>query len=297
MELNHANPGHRGRVALITGAGKGLGRAYALDLARRGMKIVVNNRRRDGQPSTADAVVEEIRGACGEAIANYDSVETEAGAAAMVAQAYDTYGQLDALICNAGISQGATLMKTPLDEFRQIMDVNFYGTLYPVYAAWPRMREAGFGRIVLTTSGAGFFGVHGLTAYSASKGAVIAFGRALALEGESRNVRTNIVGPYAHTPMTAKYMNDDHARRFPPTAVAPLIAWWVSPDCQVNGEAVMAAGGVFRRAEAMEGPGLLLPDATPEAIAEAWGRIGTLDGAVRRPDSNASFAAINKMVP
>lgn len=297
MEHGSSRLGHKGRVALITGAGKGLGRAYALDLAQRGMKIVVNNRRRDGQPSTADAVVEEIRAAGGEAVANNDSVETEAGAAAMVAQAYDTWGQLDALICNAGISQGASLVKTSLDEFRQIMDVNFYGTLYPVYAAWPKMRDAGFGRIVLTTSGAGFFGVHGLTAYSASKGAVIAFGRALALEGESRNVRTNIVGPYAHTPMTAKYMNDDLARRFPPTAVAPLVAWWVSPECQVNGETVMAAGGVFRRGEAMEGPGLLLPDATPEAIAAAWDRIASLEGAVRRPDSNASFAAIGRMVP
>ena len=297
MALNQDNLGHRGRVALVTGAGKGLGRAYALDLAQRGMKIVVNNRRRADQPSTADAVVAEIRAAGGEALANHDSVETEAGAAAMVAQAHDAWGRLDALICNAGISQGATLAKTPLDEFRQIMDVNFYGTLYPVHAAWPKMREAGFGRIVLTTSGAGFFGVHGLTAYSASKGAVIAFGRALALEGESRNVRTNIVGPYAHTPMTAKYMNDDLARRFPPTAVAPLVAWLVSPECQVNGETIMAAGGVFRRAEAMEGPGLHLPDATPEAIAAAWDKIASLDGAERRLDANASFAAIEKMVP
>lgn len=286
------------RVVLVTGAGKGLGRAHALLLGSLGCRVLVNNRVRAGQPSSAAAVVAEIRAAGGTAEENNDPVETEAGGRHMVQQALDTWGRLDGLVLNAGVSQGSTLNRTPLDEFRTIMDINFYGTLYPVYAAMPHLRERGFGRIVITTSGAGFFGVHGLTAYSASKGAVIAFGRALALEGASKNVLTNIIAPYAATPMTSPYMRPGDVARLDPAKISPLVAWLLSPACTANGTATVCAGGAFRRAEAMEGPGTVLPpDAlTPEGIAAAWDRIMSMEGAVTRTDSNVSFAAIDAMV-
>jgi NAD(P)-dependent dehydrogenase (short-subunit alcohol dehydrogenase family) len=286
-----------GRVVVVTGAGKGLGRAHAELLASLGARIVVNNRVRTGQPSSAEEVAAGIRTRGGEAVANTDAVEDEAGAARMVEAAFTRWGRLDGLVLNAGVSQGATLHKTPLAEFRSIMDINFYGSLYPIYAALPRLRDQGFGRIVLTTSGAGFFGVHGLTAYSASKGAVIAFGRAVALEGAARNVLTNIIAPYAATPMTSPYMRPGDIERLDPKFISPLVAWLLSPSCTANGTAVVCAGGAFRRAEAVEGPAVKLgaADLTPEGVAANWERIMSLDGAKTRADANVSFAAIDKV--
>src|SRR5678815_3544740 len=179
------------RVAIVTGAGKGLGRSYAIYLAARGARVVVNNRRRsNSEPSSADEVVQAIRQAGGQAIANYDSVEDPAAGARIVQQAVDAWGRVDILINNAGVDQRSTFHKVSVEQFRQIFDINFYGSLYVTHAAYARMRAVGYGRIVVSTSVAGLYGLHGLTAYSASKAALIGFMRTLAMEGKSHNVLT-----------------------------------------------------------------------------------------------------------
>lgn len=187
------------------GAGKGLGRAYALDLAARGARVLINNRRRSGaEPSSADEVVQTIRQAGGEAVANYDSVEDPGAGERIVQQALDAWGRIDVLVNNAGVDQRSSFHKVSVAEFERIFAINFHGSLYVTHAAYARMRAAGYGRIVVSTSNAG---LHGLCAYAASKAALIGFMRALAIEGKSHNVLTNAIAPFAATPMTARQGN------------------------------------------------------------------------------------------
>jgi NAD(P)-dependent dehydrogenase (short-subunit alcohol dehydrogenase family) len=185
-----------GRVALITGAGKSLGRAYALWLAAQGAAVVVNNRVHPGVPSSAQAVVDEIVAAGGRAIADGHSVEDAAGARAMVDAAYTAFGRLDILVCNAGISRvNRPFQSMSIDEIREVVDVNLWGTLLPLHAAFPRMVEAGYGRIVLTTSQVGLFGRAGSSAYACTKSAMIGLARAVGWDGHPHNVRVNVVAP------------------------------------------------------------------------------------------------------
>ncbi|HKU13827.1 MAG TPA: SDR family NAD(P)-dependent oxidoreductase [Steroidobacteraceae bacterium] len=283
------------RVAIVTGAGKGLGRAYALQLASRGARVLVNNRRRSpDEPASADEVVQAIRQAGGEAVANYDSVEDPAAGGRIVQQALDTWGRVDVLVNNAGVDQRSTFHKITVDQYRQIFDINFYGSLYVTHAAYARMREAGYGRIVVSTSNAGLHGLHGLTAYSASKAALIGFMRALALEGRSHNVLTNAIAPFAATPMTARQGNvpESFMTTMRPEFVAPIVTLLVSEQTRLNGQVVMAGKGVFRRAATVESRGFAYPDplqATPEALALEIERLIDMSGAVEFADAMASF--------
>jgi len=235
------------RVALVTGAGKGLGRAYALWLAQRGARVVVNNRRQPGQPSSAAAVAQEIVAQGGSAIAVDAPVETEDGAAAMVAAALESWGRLDIVVCNAGTSPGGTIMKMPMDVFREVVEINFYGNVLPVRAALPHLREAGYGRIVLTTSAAAYCGSHGLAAYASAKAAVIGFARSLSVETEGRDILANVVSPAAYTPMTVPFMPADGAELMAPEKVAPIVGWFASERCTSRGCVVEAGAGRFRR--------------------------------------------------
>src|SRR5262245_39184542 len=183
------------RVVIVTGAGKGLGRAYAEYLASRGARVVVNNRRRESAASSADEVVAAIRSAGGQAVANYDSVEDPSSGECLVQTALDTWGRLDILVNNAGVDQHRTFHTLGIGEFRAIFDINFLGSLYVTHAAYARMRQAGYGRIVVSTSSAGLHGLHGLSAYAAAKAALIAFARSLASEGASHNVLSNAIAP------------------------------------------------------------------------------------------------------
>jgi len=244
-----------GRVALVTGAGKGLGRAYAVWLAAHGAKVVVNNRVRPGQPSSAREVVEAIRAAGGEAVAAEAPVETEAGAALMLKTALDTWGRLDILVCNAGISPGGTFHKVDMALFREVFDVNYWGTVYALYAALPRMKKAGYGRVVFTTSTAGLFGQIGMTSYAATKAAVLGLMRCLALENAGANLRFNAISPFAVT-------NDKVEKLVPPPLrammgadrVAPMVGWLCSEQCTQNAMIFFAGGGRYRRDVMAEGP-------------------------------------------
>jgi NAD(P)-dependent dehydrogenase (short-subunit alcohol dehydrogenase family) len=282
-----------GRVAIVTGAGKGLGRAYAMHLAARGARVLVNNRRR-AEPSSADEVVEAIRRAGGVALASYESVEDPAAGERMVRQAIEAWGRVDVLVNNAGVDQHSTFHKVSIEQFRQIFDINFYGSLYVTHAAYSRMREAGYGRIVVSTSAAGLHGLHGLSAYAASKAALIAFMRTLAAEGRSRNVLTNAIAPFAATPMTERQgaLPESLRAAMPPELVAPMVALLVSEQAQVNGQVIVAGKGVFRRAASVEGRGHRYADVaeiTPEALTRDIERILSMEHAAEFADAMASF--------
>ncbi len=290
------------RVAIVTGAGKGLGRAYALYLASRGARVVVNNRRRADEPSSADAVVDEIRAAGGEAVANYDSVEDAAAGERLVQQALDTWGRIDILINNAGVDQHSTFHKLSIADFVRIFDINFMGSLYVTHAAYRHMRDAGYGRIVVSTSAAGLHGLHGLSSYAASKAALIGFMRSLAAEGRSRNILVNAIAPFAATPMTERQgVVDDRFRNvMSPEWVAPMVAYMVCEKSQLNGQVVVAGKGGFRRAAMIEGPGFSYShaaDLTPEQLAHDIELISNMDGATEFADAQQSFQDFVRRYP
>ena len=285
-----------GRAAIVTGAGKGLGRAYALLLAARGAAVVVNNRKREpaGTKGSADLVVDEIKAAGGKAVANYDSVESRESGARMVQAALDAFGRLDILVNNAGIDQHAALHNISLEDFERVFAVNFFGSLYVTKAALPLMREKNHGRIVFSTSSAGLYGLHGLTAYSASKGAIIAFMRALAQEVGRRGIRANAIAPYALTPMTER-QGVDTSQLHGPELVAPLVAWLASEQCSANGETFIAGSGHFGRAWAVENAGVKLPADKPISPEDVAARIDAIRAETAPhgyPDAVASFLGI-----
>lgn len=285
-----------GRVALITGAGKGLGRAYAHLLAERGARVVVNNRKREpeGTPGSADLVVAEILAAGGEAVADYHSVESWNAGQAMVQTALDAFGGLDIVINNAGIDQHAGLHNTPIEDFERIFAVSFYGGLYATKAALPVLRAAGYGRILFTTSSAGLYGQHGLSSYSAAKAGIIGLMRAVAQEGEGKGILSNALAPYAYTQMT-----EAHAQHFPdrllgPELVAPIAAYLVSEACPVTGEIYVAGTGHFGRAQMVENRGVKLsPDApiSPEDVAARFDDIRDMADTTSFKDAIESFMA------
>ena len=244
------------RVAIVTGAGNGLGRAYALRLAADGLRVIVNNRRREVDADglgTADHVVREIRAAGGEAVANGDDVCADGAGLRMVEQALVTWGRLDVLVNNAGVGQHASFHKIPLAEFRSIFDVNFLGTVQVTHAAWPHLRTAGHGRVLVSTSSAGLHGLHGLSAYAAAKGALISFAKSLAQEGASHDVFCNAIAPYAVTRMTDRAdVSDADRRAMAPERVAPLVAALVHEHSQINGQVLVVGQGWTRRAATVE---------------------------------------------
>ena len=282
-----------GRVAAITGAGKGLGRAYALDFARRGAKIIVNNRRRDRDaPSSAEAVASEIVAAGGEAIANTDSVEQDGVGERLLALALERFGRLDILVNNAGVPEAKSLHKQTAAEFRAVFEVNFFGTLNVTLPIYRHMREQRYGRIIVSTSSAGLHGNHGMAAYAASKAALIGLARTIATEGISHGIRCNALAPYAATAMTDAYLDAAMKRRMDPRFVAPVAAWLASQGCTANGEIFVAGAGKVRRAAAMEARGIIVEEAaelTPELLVAHDEALRDLTGAIEFSHANAAF--------
>jgi len=248
-------PDLTGRVAIVTGAGKGLGRTYALELARAGAAVVVNNRRHPGEAdedTSAARTVAEIKAAGGRAVADWSAVQDPDSGTSMVSRALDAFGGLDIVVANAAAPQARSFHKLTLDEFRSVFDVGFLGTLHLMHAAWPILREQGYGRVIMTSSSAGRYGQHGMSAYGASKSAVDSLVRTLAAEGGSKGICVNGVSPYAATPMTAGHIEGAMAEAFVPERVAPLVLWLASEGCSVNGSILVAGGGRFRMVETAE---------------------------------------------
>ena len=263
----HAMGERGGHVAIVTGAGKGLGRAYALHLAGCGVSVLVNNRRHAGEAdaqTSAQQTVDAVLQAGGVACANWSDVSDPDSGQAMVKQALAAFGRLDIVVANAGIDKAASFHKQTLADFRAVFEVGFFGNLHLAHAAWPHLMQQRYGRVVLTASSAGLYADHGMAAYSAAKAAVIGLMRALAIEGHRHNVLANVIAPYAYSQMTAPYMTGDMARSFDPALVAPLVGWLCSAECDVSGEVLVSGAGLVRRASVGETPALAL---APQAIA------------------------------
>lgn len=259
-----------GQVAIVTGGGKGLGRAFALHLAEQGAAIVVNNRNRvvdeDGR-SAADYVVDEIVAAGGRAIADHGDVADPATADALVSAAIDTWGRLDICVTSAAISGPQMFHSTTADNFAHVMAINVTGTALVSAAAMKVMREAGHGRIIMIASTAGLHGEPTVSAYAASKGAVIALGRTAAAEGARRGVLTNVLLPYATTQMTEEGMDPRFAEAMRAELVAPVVGALADPRSTINGQVIVAAGSGMRVADSVEGGTVMLTDGlTPDDL-------------------------------
>lgn len=276
-----------GKVAIVTGAGGGLGRCHALELARRGARVIVNDLggAMDGTGGSSDAaesVVAEIRAAGGEAIANGGSVADEKGAVSMVTDAMDAWGRVDILINNAGILRDKSFVKMTLDDYRLVMDVHANGTFMVTHAVWPIMREQGFGRVVMTTSPSGLFGNFGQTNYGGAKMAQIGFMNTLKIEGAKYNIHTNAVAPVAITRMTENLIPEAAHASLAPETITPAVIYLCSEQAP-NGVIVQAAGGKYSIAAIVENEGATIgTDATAEDIAEHWEQITDLAGAQPR---------------
>ena len=244
-----------GRVAVVSGGGRGLGRSFCLALARQGARVVDG----DGR-GPADHVAAEIAAAGGEAVAEYSDAADPSSGEAMVAAAVERWGRLDICVANAAIGTGGMFHKQPAARFDEVLEINLRGGIRLARAAMAVMRPAGYGRIILVASTGGLHGDVGLSAYAASKGGLLAFGRSLAAEGAARGVLTNLLLPYALTQMTDDGMPSAARRVMEPDLVAPVLTALASPECRLNGEYVVTGGGRLRRASVVEWGTVRLPN-------------------------------------
>ena len=243
-----------GRVAVITGAGDGLGRSHARLLASLGARVVVNDlggdRAGGGASSQAsDRVVEEIRSAGGDAVANYGNVADEADVRALIGQAVDTYGRLDIVVNNAGILRDASFHKMSREDWDAVLKVHLQGSFLVTHAAWPVLREQRYGRVIFTTSGGGMFGNFGQSNYGTAKMGILGLMNCLAVEGSRRGILTNAVSPIANTRLTEDVMPEDQLETLDPGFVSPVVAWLASEDCKLTGEVIRAGGGAYSRVQ------------------------------------------------
>ena len=259
-----------GRVAIITGAGGGLGRCHALELARRGAHILVNDLggALDGSGSSISAaqrVVDEITAFGGIAAPNHDSVSTPQGGQAIVQAAVDAFGRVDVLVNNAGFLRDKAFHKMDHTMIDAVVDVHLKGALYVSQPAFRLMREQGYGRIVNTSSASGLFGRFGQANYGAAKAGLAGLTRVLAIEGVGHGIRVNAIAPVASTRMTENILGDLDAR-VSPESVSPMVAYLAHEECAVNGHFYSVAGGRIARIFVAETRGVVLAENTPEAI-------------------------------
>ena len=260
------------QVAIVTGAGGGLGRCHALELAKRGAKVVINDLGSTmdgsgGSSEAADSLVAEIKAMGGEAIANGGSVSDRQGAKSMVDDAMNAWGRVDILINNAGILRDRSFAKMTLDDFDMVINVHLMGAAYCAHAVWPIMREQNYGRILMTTSPTGLYGNFGQVNYGAAKLGQVGLMHSLKIEGAKNNIHTNTIAPVAATRMTEGIMPESILEKLGPELVTPAAIFLVSEEAP-NGVIMQAQGGPFSLACVVENQGVRLDaDATAEDIA------------------------------
>ena len=263
------------QVAIVTGAGGGLGRCHALELARRGAKVVINDLGgtmdgSGGSSDAAEAVVAEIKAMGGEAIANGGSVSDRAGAQSMVDDAMNAWGRVDVLINNAGILRDKSFSKMTLDDFEMVVDVHLMGAAYCSHAVWPIMREQNYGRILMTTSPSGLYGNFGQTNYGAAKMGQVGLMNSMKIEGAKNNIHTNSIAPVAATRMTENLMPEEVLEKLGPELVTPAAIFLVSEEAP-NGVILQAQGGQYSLAAVVENNGVNLGvDATADDVASSY---------------------------
>jgi NAD(P)-dependent dehydrogenase (short-subunit alcohol dehydrogenase family) len=276
-----------GKVAVVTGAGGGLGRAYVELLAERGARVVVNDLGTDvsgfGKDATiAEDVADQIRSRGGEAIANDSDVSTPDGGSDLIATTMDHFGRVDLLVNNAGICGSQPFEDATLEDFDHYWRVHLGGPVNTVKAAWPHMVAQRYGKVVLTTSVSGLFGLQGQATYAAAKCAVIGLMRILALEGAEHGILVNTISPAAYTRMHpaagSRTPEAEGRRTMPVEAVAPAIVWLASDECSETNSIYNVTAGAIQRIAIVMGPGFYDPHLTAESIAENFAKVQAIEG-------------------
>ena len=278
----------KGKVAVVTGAGRGLGREYAELLAERGARVVVNDLGTDvsgfGKDTTiAERVADLIRSRGGEAIANDSDVSRPEGGNDLIAATIEHFGRVDLLVNNAGICGSQLFEDATLDDFDHYWRVHLGGPVNTVKAAWPHMIAQHYGKIILTTSVAGLFGIRGQATYAAAKCAVVGLMRVLAMEGAAHGILVNTISPNGYTRMHPAAIADpawlkQSEATMPVKAVAPAIVWLASDGCSETNRIYNVEGGTIQRIAIVMGPGFYDPHLTPESIAENYAKAGSIEG-------------------
>ena len=278
------------RVAIVTGAGNGLGRCHALGLAARGAKVVVNDAggtvEGTGRSAAADRVVAEIEAAGGAAIADTADVTDPAQVAALIERATQRWGRIDILVNNAGILRDKSFGKLALEDFRAVLEVHVLGAFHAAKAVWEGMRAQNYGRIVFTTSSTGLYGNFGQANYATAKAALIGLMKVLDQEGRKNDIRVNILSPTASTRMTEALLPEEDRALLDPADVTPGLLYLVSEEAP-SGVMLCAGAGCFARAEVVETAGLYLPqeERTPETVAQRFDEISAPEGAATLPNA------------
>lgn len=277
-----------GRVAVVSGAGAGLGRAHAMGLAARGAHVVVN----DVSPDAAQAVADAIHATGGRATAWAFSVADRAAVDGMVSAVLEAHGRIDVVVNNAGILRDKTFHKLPAPDIRAVLDVHLMGSIHLTQAAWPAMREAGYGRVVFTSSASGLYGNFGQSNYGAAKAAMVGLMQVLAQEGARFGIKVNTLAPTAATQMTDGLLPPDAAALLAPETITPGLLWLASEDAP-TAMILAAGGGCFAETRITETPGIVLTgdDLTPETIAARVGAIRDPAGAERVDNAFAQTRA------
>ena len=280
-------PGVQDRVVVVTGAGGGLGREYALTLAREGASVVVNDLggARDGTgagSAMADHVVKEIRDAGGRAVANYDSVAEPEGAANIIKTALDEFGKVDGVVSNAGILRDGTFHKMEFGSWDAVLKVHLYGGYNVIRAAWPHFRENGFGRVVVATSTSGLFGNFGQANYGAAKLGLVGMINTLAQEGAKYDIKANAVAPIAATRMTQDILPPEVFEKLTPEYVAPVVAYLCTEEVPDTASVFIVGGGKVQRAALFQNSGVTFTDLpSVDDVAGKWSEITDLTAAER----------------
>lgn len=270
-----------GKVAIVTGAGAGLGRAHALLLAARGAKVLVNDLGgsafgEGSDDSAAQKVVNEIKASGGEAAPNFDSVEN---GESIVKAAIDAFGRVDIVVNNAGILRDVSFHKMTQDDWDKVMSVHLIGTYAVTKAAWPHLRDQEWGRVIMTTSAAGLYGNFGQANYSAAKMGIAGLGQTLAIEGEKRNVLVNIIAPIAGSRLTETVLPKEICDQLKPEYVSPLVAYLCSEENKTNGAIYEVGAGIVARVKWFRNQGAAIPlkdGITIEKVAENWEKINDM---------------------
>jgi len=273
-----------GKVAIVTGAGRGLGRAESLELARQGARVVVNDLGGtvDGKPTDehpAQQVVEEIKAAGGEAVADAHGVDTAEGGEAIVKTALDAFGKVDICIANAGILRDRAFHNLTEEDWDKIFAVHVKGSFNVIQPAFRVMRQNNYGRIIVTTSNAGLYGNFGQGNYSSAKTAVLGLASTLELEGAKYNIKANVIAPVAASRLTEDVMPPAVLERLKPELVSPVVAYLVSEECQVSGNIFTAGGGYVGRAAIVESKGQIFPHISIEDVRDNLAKITDMSGA------------------
>jgi NAD(P)-dependent dehydrogenase (short-subunit alcohol dehydrogenase family) len=277
-----ADLGFDGRVAIVTGAAGGLGRAHALLLASRGARVVVNDLGgavdgTGGSPQPSEGVAAEITAAGGEAVADANTVATEEGGAAVVQTALDAFGGVDIVVNNAGILRDRTMQNMTDDLLTPVVDVHLKGAFYVTRPAWAHMREQGYGRVVNTSSSSGILGNFGQANYGAAKMGLVGLTRVLAAEGAKYGIKVNAIAPVARTRMTEELLGP-LAEHVDPAEVSPVVGWLCHEDCPVTGEVYSAGGGRVARFFIGLTAGWYTPGHSMEDIRDHWDEIRAEEG-------------------